>query len=523
MESEKKIFENEYFRKTINALPTAIYTTDAEARLTYYNAAAVELSGREPELGSDQWYLTWKLFYPDGSPMQHDECPMAVALREDRRIAGEEGIIERSDGQRFWFDAYASPLHDSEDSIFGGINMLLDITERKKAQQELQELNENLEQRVEERTKTIKGYQDHLRKLVAQLSEAEEQERHRLAGELHDHLGQALTLGKMKVNTLQAEQPSDQTNGLQELKELIEDALRYTRELMSDLKPPPTLDEEDLRASIKWVADKMAKHDLKVTVEDDGKPKRVRKEVRIVLVQSVRELLFNVIKHAGVDRANISISGKDGQAKIIVRDSGVGFDPSSLDQVSLEEGGFGLYHVQEQMDALGGSMEIVSEPGKGTEATLRAPLENGEEKLDSSIDREEPVPPTEERDENITVLLVDDHKMMREGLCKIVNVQADMKVIGEASDGKEAVELAREISPDTVIMDVNLPEMNGIEATRQIKSQLPNARIIGISFHDSSDVIQDMRNAGATAYLKKDEAFDTLCETIRAEASSLKI
>ncbi|SHG59492.1 Response regulator receiver domain-containing protein [Fodinibius roseus] len=122
------------------------------------------------------------------------------------------------------------------------------------------------------------------------------------------------------------------------------------------------------------------------------------------------------------------------------------------------------------------------------------------------------------RNEKITVLLVDDHEMMRQGLCKIVNDQKDMVVIGEASNGKEAVELCRTISPDTIIMDVSMPVMNGIEATKVIKYQLPNARIIGLSLHDSTAIIQHMRNAGATAFLKKDDAFETLCKTIRTIA-----
>ncbi|MDZ7680463.1 MAG: response regulator [Fodinibius sp.] len=249
-------------------------------------------------------------------------------------------------------------------------------------------------------------------------------------------------------------------------------------------------------------------------------PNGFGKEVRTLLIQSVRELLYNVIRHANVDKAYISMSRSDDQVELIISDNGDGFDPSSLDKSNSEEDAFGLYHVQERMVALGGSIDIASEPGKGTEVTLRVPLIE-EEELESTTDREEPISPTSElTKEKIRVLLVDDHKMMREGLSKIVDAEEDMKVIGEASDGKEAVELARETNPDVIIMDVNLPKMNGIEATKKIKSILPAARIIGISVHDSVDVIQDMRNAGATAYLKKDEAYETLCETIRAEISA---
>ncbi|MGB7022544.1 MAG: PAS domain S-box protein [Candidatus Acidiferrales bacterium] len=121
------------FREMIDALPAAIYTTDAEGRLTHFNPAAAQLSGRAPELRTDQWCVTWKLFWPDGTPMRHDECPMAVALKEGRILDGVEAIAERPDGTRFWFTPYPRLLRDTEGRVIGGINMLLDITDRKRA------------------------------------------------------------------------------------------------------------------------------------------------------------------------------------------------------------------------------------------------------------------------------------------------------------------------------------------------------------------------------------------------------
>jgi PAS domain S-box-containing protein len=123
------------FRQMIDALPAAIYTTDAEGRLTHFNPAAVEFSGRTPELGTDSWCVSWKLFYPDGRPMPHDECPMAIALKEGRIVRGAEAIAERPDGKRVWFNPYPTPLRDAEGKIVGGINMLVDITERKLAEE----------------------------------------------------------------------------------------------------------------------------------------------------------------------------------------------------------------------------------------------------------------------------------------------------------------------------------------------------------------------------------------------------
>jgi len=142
----------DHFRELLDSLPAAIYTTDAAGRITFYNRAAVELSGREPRLGADQWCVSWRLLLPDGTPLPHDQCPMAVALREDRPIRDVEIIAERPDGTRLNLLPYPTPLHDSTGGLIGAVNMLVDITDRKRAEQTVQELNETLEQRVAERT-----------------------------------------------------------------------------------------------------------------------------------------------------------------------------------------------------------------------------------------------------------------------------------------------------------------------------------------------------------------------------------
>lgn len=125
-----------HFREMLEVLPAAIYTTDAEGRITYYNQACVELAGRAPTLLSDQWCVTGKLYRPDGTLLPHDECPMAVALKEQRPVRGEEAIAERPDGGRVRFAAWPTPLFDADGQMTGAINMLLDITERHVAEVE---------------------------------------------------------------------------------------------------------------------------------------------------------------------------------------------------------------------------------------------------------------------------------------------------------------------------------------------------------------------------------------------------
>jgi PAS domain S-box-containing protein len=122
-------------RELLDALPAAIYTTDAAGRLTYYNAAAVQLAGRTPEIGSDEWCVTWRLYWPDGTPLAHNNCPMAVALKTGRPVRGVEAIAERPDGTRVPFMPFPTPLHDASGNVVGAVNMLVDLTERSQAEQ----------------------------------------------------------------------------------------------------------------------------------------------------------------------------------------------------------------------------------------------------------------------------------------------------------------------------------------------------------------------------------------------------
>lgn len=121
-------------RQVLDSLPAAVYTTDAAGRVTYYNRAAVELAGREPVLGRDEWCVTWRLYQPDGTPLPHDRCPMAIAIRENRAVRGIEAILERPDGTHVPFLPYPTPLRDATGALVGAVNMLVEISEQKAAE-----------------------------------------------------------------------------------------------------------------------------------------------------------------------------------------------------------------------------------------------------------------------------------------------------------------------------------------------------------------------------------------------------
>ena len=135
-------------RELLDALPTAVYTTDANGKVAFFNQACVDLAGRTPAIGTDEWCVTWRLYWPDGTPLPHDACPMAVALKEQRPIHGAEAVAERPDGTRVPFLAYPAPLRNKAGTVIGAVNMLVDITERKVAEDHRQLLLNELNHRV---------------------------------------------------------------------------------------------------------------------------------------------------------------------------------------------------------------------------------------------------------------------------------------------------------------------------------------------------------------------------------------
>jgi PAS domain S-box-containing protein len=131
---------DDYFRDVLDALPAAVYTTDAAGQITYYNDAAASLWGHRPQLGDGEWCGSWKLYWPDGRPLPHDQCPMALAIKQGVPIRGMEAVAERPDGIRIPFIPYPTPLFDSTGTLVGAVNMLVDISDRKRAEESVRRL-----------------------------------------------------------------------------------------------------------------------------------------------------------------------------------------------------------------------------------------------------------------------------------------------------------------------------------------------------------------------------------------------
>jgi PAS domain S-box-containing protein len=209
-----------------------------------------------------------------------------------------------------------------------------------------------------------------LRDMAFELQMAEERERARIAAELHDRVGQRLLLGKMKLDML-SETLADQA---EEISGLIEESIQDIRSLTFQLRPP-LLATAGLGEALSWLCSELKDdYGLETEVVDDQKPKPFKYEVLSVLYQAVRELLLNVVKHAGTNRARLALEIEGGFLCLTVADEGGGFSPGAVGLKKTKTGGYGLFNLQQRIEYLGGRFDCETHPGKGTRSTITFPL-----------------------------------------------------------------------------------------------------------------------------------------------------
>jgi two-component system CheB/CheR fusion protein len=423
-----------------------------------------------------------------------------------------------------------APHFDDDSRVIGAFGVILDITERKKMEKELLELNRNLEQKIEERTSSLEKHMAQLRKLTLELTQTEQRERQQLARVLHDDLQQQLVAAGLRLDRLSAKlRIKVNQEILQEASELLDQASVTARNLASELRPL-MLSEANFVEGLRWLADWMwQRFDLAVHLEvkDNFNPSLLPAELAAYLFSVVRELLFNVVKHAQVKSARIRLEIDHRSCLILsVIDQGVGSAPEvfkDLDDNTFL--GSGLRGIKERISLIGGELSIRTSSGKGFRVDILLPYPTaGSNRLkcvSESKEFEDPEGLEEVVDQGapprkIRVLLADDHRIVREGLRMVLQEEEDFEVVGEAGDGKGVLQLARELRPDVAIMDINMPELNGIAVTRKLKELLPGISVIGLSVQDDAGTALAMKEAGACAYLVKSGPSEELCRAVRS-------
>jgi PAS domain S-box-containing protein len=339
------------FRTIFAATTMGIALLNQDGRVVEGNPALQQMLGYSLKELVNQVFTVFLL--PD------DASRCKVMFRELVQGKRESYQVEkkylRKDGRSAWGRLNVSLSRGARVEDHLAICVIEDITEQKQAEKE------------------IRTYQEQLRSVASELSLTEERERRRLATDLHDHVGQILALAQIKLGAIRESASSTHlVEPMDEVRRLIEQTIQYTRSLTFELSPP-ILYDLGFEAAVEWLAELIQeKQGITVKVQADRSAKPMNDEIRVILFQTVRELLANVVKHTKAQHIRVFIAREEATLQVKIEDDGLGMGISG--DAANGPSGFGFFSIGERLKYLGGHLEVVSEPGWGTRVTLQVPL-----------------------------------------------------------------------------------------------------------------------------------------------------
>ena len=341
----------EKYRQIVETAQEGIWIIDDQGTTTFANQRMAEMLGLT--VGEMMGRSLYDFIDSEGRNLARAH----IQGREEGLYDTQEFKFLHRDGSEVWALISTTPLRGDGGETLGTMIMVTDITARKHAQGKLLE------------------YQKRLQSLATQLSLAEEHERRRIATSLHDSACQDLALIKMKLKTQMAVLPSSATESMEEVCSSIESVIQDLRAMTFDLSPP-TLYLCGLEAAGEKLLEQELRNKQGIQVDFDVRDGYLplTDEVRILLYQSIRELVINIVKHAQASRVTVSIRPQNGNIQIVIRDNGIGFDPQQVEQTVSSSGGFGLFNIAERLRSIGGAFDVESRPGHGACFTLIAGL-----------------------------------------------------------------------------------------------------------------------------------------------------
>lgn len=353
--TEKALVESEAMYRNLVEVPNlSIVTIDRDGIFRFANSAAAARLGVNSAqiIGKTVWD-----FFPKEYADRHVQ-ELRHAL-DSRNLTVFETHTSLQ-GRMIWREMHLQPLIETDGSCNRAMVIASDISERKAA------------------AEAILSYQERLRSLTSDLLLTEQRERRRIAGEIHERIGQALAISKMRLGALLHDIASEQTHlALEEVRVLIDQTIQDTRTLTFDLSPP-VLHELGLAPALEWLVDRLGdEHGIDATFQDAGDVRELGDEYRILLFQSVQELLANTAKHAQARWVEVSIRREGGDIVVETKDDGIGFDVAEISATDGTTAGFGLFSIRERLSLLGGQLDMHSRPGHGSQMVLRVPHQTG--------------------------------------------------------------------------------------------------------------------------------------------------
>ena len=379
-----------------------------------------------------------------------------------------------------------------------------------------------------EANEALRSTEESLRRLSARLLQLQDEERRHIARDLHDITGQKLALQSMGLSALQTKQASHLDA---EAQQTLRESLVLNQEIATEIRTlsyllhPPLLDELGLSSAARWYATGFTKHTgIPIDIEVPQEMERLSPDAEVAIFRVLQESLTNVHRYANTPKARLRISTTADEIKVEIEDYGKGLQAAraKFTQESVARLGVGIQGMTERIRQLGGRLEITSGAKRGTLVIATIPLRAsqvaapaasqvsaGTASLPSAASS------VAEHHQRQQILIADDHEMVRRGVRNTLQSEPDLEICCEAVDGQDAVDKASKFRPDLVILDINMPVLNGLVAVRQILRHCPTTKIVIFSVHDSEQPRQEARAAGAHGFVSKGEDSRELVRVVR--------
>lgn len=488
------------YRVLVESINDGAATLDADGKVLYANSRFAQI------LNIPLGKLTGSSLQNNLSPHQRDHLKKLIG-QALHRSSVVELTLDATEGRPKLVRFTLRPLKDSDIHKVGVV--ATELTE-------LVEANE-----------ALKSNEESLRQLSARLLQLQDEERRRIARDLHDVTGQKLAIQSMALSGIL----NRDLSGLDaESKHALSESLAWNKEISAEIRTlsyllhPPLLDELGLSSAVKWfVAGFTSRTGIVVETHVPAEIRRLSADAEVAIFRVLQETLTNVHRYSESPKASVRMETTPEEISLEIRDFGVGMKSSRPGGIGpVDRLGVGIQGMTERMRQLGGKLEITSSPNRGTIVAATLPIANQvalptqpTAQLSSSPDLALELAGTVANTLRKRILIADDHEMLRRGVRNTLQAEPDLEICGEAVDGQDAVRKVKSLSPDLVILDINMPVLNGLVALRQILRSRPDTKVLVFSVHDSDQTVQEVYAAGAHGFLSKGKDAQDLLRVVR--------